>query len=275
MSTFSKINFKSDLYSKFRPVYTKTLFSILYDFHNQNDNKFGLVADVGTGTGQVAVELAKKYENVYGIDNSSNMISNAVKLNNIKYIINKAEELPFKDNTIDAITVSQAFHWFNHDIFFNEAKRVLKPNGTLAIFGYSFVKIKNNNEASEIIKNLGTDIFNNYWDNGITFINNLYRDIKFPFSNIKWYITPKCEDITNISSKIEYSLMEKDMTIDEFHKYIKTWSAYFNYMSNNKNVIDPVDVMINKIYKIMKLKDKNDIISVEWPVVLILIKNEK
>lgn len=67
------------------------------------------------------------------------------------------------------------------------------------------------------------------------------------------------------------------MTIDNFNKYIKTASGYVNYIENNKNnnlLIDPVDDSINKIMKITGLCE-NDIINVEWPFILVLIKNDK
>lgn len=69
--------------------------------------------------------------------------------------------------------------------------------------------------------------------------------------------------------------MEKRMSINDLNNYIKTWSSYFNYKKSNVNSIDPVDDIINKIMFIMNIKDKNKIINVEWPTVLILSKIEK
>ena len=69
--------------------------------------------------------------------------------------------------------------------------------------------------------------------------------------------------------------MEKEMNINDLNNYIKTWSAYFNYIKNNVNSIDPVDNVTNKIISIMNLKNRNDIIKIEWPTVLILCKNEE
>lgn len=279
MSTFSKINYRSDLYSKFRPVYSKNIYDTIYKFHENNNknniDSFNTVVDIGTGTGQIAIELSKKYKKVYGTDSSDKMIFNAIRKDNIEYSVQNAEKLLFKDSEIDTITVGQAFHWFNHKLFFNEASRILKPNGTLAVIGYGFINIKDNNEATELIKNLGNNTFKNDWDDGRILVNNLYRDIKFPFKDTKWYITPKSEDITNISSEINTSFMEKRMSINDLNNYIKTWSSYFNYKKSNVNSIDPVDDIINKIMFIMNIKDKNKIINVEWPTVLILSKIEK
>lgn len=227
MSTFSKVNYRSDLYNKFRPVYSKNIYNTIYNFHNKNNkndlNLFDTAIDIGTGTGQIAIELSSKYKKVYGIDSSSTMISNAIKKDNIDYSVQNAEELLFEDSTIDIITVGQAFHWFNHNNFFNEINRVLKPNGTLAIIGYGFITIKDNPQATELIRNLGKNIFKDYWEDGRSLVNNLYRDIYFPFNKKEWYITPQEEDITNISSEIKPSFMEKEMNINDLNNYIKTW----------------------------------------------------
>ena len=47
-------------YAKFRPTYPQELFDAIYEHVNQ----FDLALDCGTGNGQVAVELAKKFEKV-------------------------------------------------------------------------------------------------------------------------------------------------------------------------------------------------------------------
>jgi SAM-dependent methyltransferase len=40
-----------------------------------------------------------------------------------------AEALPLRDESLDAITVAQAWHWFDSDRAFAEVHRVLRPNG--------------------------------------------------------------------------------------------------------------------------------------------------
>lgn len=279
MSNINDIKYKGDSYSKYRPRYSTKLFETIYNFHEQNNGEFILAADIGTGTGQVAVELSNKFKNIYGIDNSEEMINNAIQKDNIIYKLSNAEKLPFESNSVDMITVATAFHYFNHDEFLNETKRILKKSGTFAIFGYYFPEIKNvknNIEVNEILNKLIKEVLEINLNEKAKYIKNLYRDINFPFEKVEKYITPKNRDITNISNEIQGSFMEMDMTIDNFNKYIKTASGYVNYIENNKNnnlLIDPVDDSINKIMKITGLCEK-DFITVEWPFVLVLAKND-
>lgn len=48
-----------------------------------------------------------------------------------------AEELPFEDGSVDVVTAMSAFHWFDHSRFLQEADRVLKPHGCLALLNYT------------------------------------------------------------------------------------------------------------------------------------------
>jgi SAM-dependent methyltransferase len=42
-----------------------------------------------------------------------------------------AEAIPLPDESVDAVTVAQAFHWFDAPVALAEMQRVLRPGGTL------------------------------------------------------------------------------------------------------------------------------------------------
>ncbi|HEY2398584.1 MAG TPA: class I SAM-dependent methyltransferase [Solirubrobacteraceae bacterium] len=44
-----------------------------------------------------------------------------------------AEAIPLDDASVDAVTVADAFHWFNHAAALAEIRRVLRPGGGLAV----------------------------------------------------------------------------------------------------------------------------------------------
>ena len=100
------------------------------------------VLDIATGTGDLAINLAEtSAEKIVGLDISPGMLNvgkekvKAKQLDNrIDMIIGDSENMPFEDNTFDAITV--AFGVRNFETLENGLKdilRVLKPGGTFVI----------------------------------------------------------------------------------------------------------------------------------------------
>ncbi|KAH8553176.1 S-adenosyl-L-methionine-dependent methyltransferase [Umbelopsis sp. PMI_123] len=272
MATFSKATFNSALYRSFRPVYSKPTYNIIYDFHANKGGKFDHAVDIGTGTGQVAVELAEKFKHVHGTDLSAKMLEAAIPKPNIEYTACPAENLPFDDSSIDVITSAQAFHWFKHDQFFKEAKRVLKPNGTIAIIGYGFARIKGSPKASSLIEDLGLKKFENYWDAGRVLVDNLYRDIPIPFPDTQYHFHPKDVVYTENGKITPHPILEQEMTLESFRHYLKTWSSYANYMKDHpEEPVDPVEEIVSDIAQILNVKEpEQQLITVQWPGVLIL-----
>ena len=114
-----------------------------------------LVMDMGTGTGDLAVRLAKKKDNIHvtGYDFSSSMLEVARKkanknsLENISFIEGDAAEMPFQDNYFDVIGISFAFRNItfknpNTKLYLSEVLRVLKPGGKFVIVESSQPKNK-------------------------------------------------------------------------------------------------------------------------------------
>jgi demethylmenaquinone methyltransferase/2-methoxy-6-polyprenyl-1,4-benzoquinol methylase len=100
------------------------------------------ILDIATGTGDLAIMMAKlNPDRIVGLDISSGMlevgkqkIAAANLSNKIEMIVADSEEMPFEDNTFDAITVSFGVRNFaNLDKGITEIARVLKHNGVLVI----------------------------------------------------------------------------------------------------------------------------------------------
>ncbi len=100
------------------------------------------ILDIATGTGDLALMMAKLHpERIVGLDISAGMLSVGIEKiekknlsNLIEMIVGDSENMPFEDNTFDAITVSFGVRNFaNLDKGLREIRRVLKPGGVLAI----------------------------------------------------------------------------------------------------------------------------------------------
>ena len=107
---------------------------------NKNPNS---ILDIATGTGDLAIQFAEKTsaKRIVGLDLSEGMLSVAHKkgvgkplAQKIEFIQGDSEDLPFDDNTFDAITVSFGIRNFeNLEKGLSEILRVLKKNGIFVI----------------------------------------------------------------------------------------------------------------------------------------------
>ncbi len=105
-----------------------------------NNFKNKVLLDVGTGSGYVAIELAKHGIKVIACDLSPQAIENLEKykkifgLKNLKLLVCNAENLPIKNASVDYV-VSNALleHLPNEEKAISEWKRVLKKGGRMLV----------------------------------------------------------------------------------------------------------------------------------------------
>jgi len=105
----------------------------------------GSVLDIGTGSGRLAIELAKvkgsNFRKIVGLDISENMLIKAREnarqagvADKVKFVLGTAAALPFPDKSFDlVISYASLHHWFQPVKVFNEAQRVVKEGGTIII----------------------------------------------------------------------------------------------------------------------------------------------
>lgn len=103
-----------------------------------SDIKSGMsVLDIGCGTGRVRQALPERIDYL-GLDNSPELLEVAKrKYANNKFIQADARQLPFPNNSFDAVLlIATVHHFFNKADrlkVLSEAKRVLKPSGKIYI----------------------------------------------------------------------------------------------------------------------------------------------
>ncbi len=233
----------SDKYAQFRPTYPKEIFNFLRKICATPKRAW----DCGTGNGQVAAELANFIGKVEATDISFQQLSHAVRKDNIDYSVQQAEKTNFEENSFDLVTVGQAIHWFDFDQFYAEVKRVLKPNGYIAVIGYAL--IRSNPATNAVIDQFYQKIIGAYWHPERKYLDEAYQTIPFPFLEVP---TPQF-------------LMEEMWSLERLTGYLRTWSAVKSYLSETGK--DPVSLIEEDLQKSFGKRRR-----VEFPILLRLGK---
>ncbi len=241
------INFKdyfstqAEEYSIYRPEYPAEL----YDWLASLCPERGLAWDCATGNGQVAVALTNRFGYVIGTDASESQIYHATTYPRVEYEVALAHQSPLQDNSVDLITVAQALHWFDFDLFFEEVERVAKADGVLAVWCYELHQITDDVDAT--VQKYYNEIIGEYWPAERKHIEQRYESIAFPFEVIK---APKCT-------------MEKQWTFKHLIGYLGTWSATQKYIQAHGQ--DPRSLILEELRQAWG-QDETKV--VKWPVTI-------
>lgn len=203
-------------YANYRPAYPPDMI----DFLINNTQEHLQALDCATGNGQVAEKLADHFKKVSATDISAKQLENATFKKNIHYSLQPAEQTNFSDSEFDLITVGQAAHWFDLAKFYNEANRILKPGGLLALFGYGL--LNTDPAVMQVINHFYLQTLDGYWDPERKYVDEAYQSFDFPFQKIQ-----------NNGFCSVY-----DWTADQVIGFLSTWSAVQHY--KNRTGEDPI-----------------------------------
>jgi len=92
------------------------------------------VLDLGAGTGKLTARLVERGLDVVAVDPIAEMLEVlATALPGTPALLGTAEQIPLPDNSVDAVLVAQAWHWFDASRAIPELVRVLRPGGRLGL----------------------------------------------------------------------------------------------------------------------------------------------
>ncbi|OHA46460.1 MAG: hypothetical protein A3A80_04225 [Candidatus Terrybacteria bacterium RIFCSPLOWO2_01_FULL_44_24] len=119
-------------YAQARQGFPAEVFDLLWSKLNMPRPK---ILDVGCGTGISTRQLTQRGANVIGVDRDQDMLKRAKENQepSINYISAAVTDLPFEDESFDAVCAFSAFHWFANNKALGEIYRVLKPQGAFFI----------------------------------------------------------------------------------------------------------------------------------------------
>ena len=203
-------------YAKYRPHYPRELFAYLASVTVDRECAW----DCATGNGQAAVALGEFFQHVIATDASEKQIANTQPHDRVTYRVATAEQSGLAEAAADLITVAQALHWFDREAFFTETKRVLKPNGMLAVWCYELFKVAP--EIDRLVEMFYRETVGPYWDFERRLVETGYRTIEFPFAEF---------------SPPDFC-MQAEWSLDDVLGYLRTWSATRGFIAAHG--FDPV-----------------------------------
>lgn len=127
-SSFTK---NAKLYDSVRPSYIPSAVDAIISMCDIT--KESRIIDLACGTGIFTRLLLKRGLQVTGIDPSPGMRETFTEQCDAPCLDGSAYNIPFPDNSIDVVTIAQAFHWFDNQEALQELHRVLKPNGRVGM----------------------------------------------------------------------------------------------------------------------------------------------
>ncbi len=127
----SLFNDRAANYTAFRPDYPRAVFAAMIDGLSPPIDAM----DVGCGTGISTRALAALGVRVVGVDPNDEMRSAAEQTSepDVTYAHGTGEETGRPDASADLVLCAQSFHWFDADAALAEFRRVLRPDGRLAL----------------------------------------------------------------------------------------------------------------------------------------------
>lgn len=92
------------------------------------------IADLAAGSGKLTRALAGRFAEVVAVEPDDEMRAVLARRSaGVEVLAGTAEEIPLADESVDAVFVGDAFHWFDGEAAVAELARVLRPRGGLAL----------------------------------------------------------------------------------------------------------------------------------------------
>lgn len=118
-----------DAYERGRPSYPAAAVDLLVD--RLGIGAGSTVLDLGAGTGKLTRQLQPTGARIVAVEPDPGMRARLPE--GVEALEGTAEAIPLPDAAVDAVTVGQAFHWFDPDRTLPEIRRVLRPGGGLGV----------------------------------------------------------------------------------------------------------------------------------------------
>jgi ubiquinone/menaquinone biosynthesis C-methylase UbiE len=124
-------------YDRFRVPYPPALIDDLLARAEVNGE--GRLLDLACGTGQISFAVHNSFEEVWAVDQETDMIgfgrekAEVAGIRNIGFVTSSAEDLGAPEQSFDLVAIGNAFHRLRREIVARNARRWLRPGRYLAL----------------------------------------------------------------------------------------------------------------------------------------------
>ena len=116
----------AETYHRVRPPYSAVLLDRAQEVLGLDAS--ARILDLAAGTGRLTHELETRFDDVIAVEPDERM-----RALHGTALAGSAEAIPLGEDSVDAVFVGEAFHWFDTAAAIGEIARVLRPRGGLAI----------------------------------------------------------------------------------------------------------------------------------------------
>ena len=186
------------------------------------------VLDLGAGTGKLTTRLVERGLDVVAVDPIAEMLEVlSGALPHTPALLGTAEEIPLPDNSVDAVLVAQAWHWFDPAQAIPEVARVLRPGGRLGLVWNT--RDERLGWVKELGRIIGREDARDAFDAGITLPTPF---LELQQHQIEWtnYVTPQAliDLVASRSYCITAPAAARSKTLDKVRKLLATHPALAN-----------------------------------------------
>jgi len=162
----------------------------------------------------------------------------------VEYRVAPVEASGLDSGSVGLVTVAQALHWFPHDRFFNEVRRVSTSDAVIA--AWSYASCHAGTDVEELLREFEDETMGPYWNPARKWVDEEYRTIPFPFAEVP---APTFE-------------LHKAWTLDQLGGYLRSWSAVGSYVRKHEK--DPVTPFLEELGKVWGPAGRTR--DVRWPL---------
>jgi SAM-dependent methyltransferase len=162
----------------------------------------------------------------------------------VEYRVARADASGLEPGSIGLVTVAQALHWFAHEPFFAEVRRVTIPGGVIAAWSYRFCHAGADLET--MLREFEYVTMGPYWHPERKWVQERYRTIPFPFEEIP---APGFE-------------LRAEWTLRQLGAYLGSWSAVASFRRERGE--DPVAPLLERIAGLWGPSERKRVVT--WPV---------